>query len=49
MTEKADAEEILVEKDGLYVINSGSRNGGISGIISDSMMQDLMMYLKENI
>ena len=44
---KADAEEILVEKDGLYVINSGSRNGGISGIISDSMMQDLMMYLKK--
>ena len=30
------------------MISAGTKNGGISGIISDSKMQDLMEYLRRN-
>ena len=44
---KADAEEIIVNSGNLSVISAGTKNGGISGIISDQMMQDLMCYLRK--
>ncbi len=45
---KADVEEIMIKSGNLSVISAGTRNGGISGIISDSKMQDLMEYLRRN-
>lgn len=45
---KVDVEDIMIEKDNLFVISSGTKNGGISGIISDRMMQDLMLFLRKN-
>lgn len=44
---KAGAEEIIVKSGDLSVISAGTRNGGISGIISEQMMQDLMRYLRK--
>lgn len=45
---RVGAEEIIVNSGNLSVISAGTRNGGISGIISDQMMQDLMRYLRKN-
>lgn len=45
---KAGGEEILVKSGNLSVISAGTRNGGVSGIISDQSMQDLMRYLRKN-
>ena len=45
---KADVEEIMIKSGNLSVISAGTKNGGISGIISDSKMQDLMEYLRRN-
>lgn len=47
---KADAEEIIteVEKQKITVISAGTQNNGISEVISEQMMQDLMRYLRNN-
>lgn len=43
---KADPEEIITRSGELAVIGGGTRTGGVSGIISDEMMEDLMGYLR---
>lgn len=48
--EKADAEEIITEAEKLKitVIGAGTQKNGISEMISDQMMEDLMRYLRKN-
>ncbi|GAB6103581.1 hypothetical protein JCM17039_03350 [Blautia glucerasea] len=43
---KAEPDEIITRSGELAVIGGGTRTGGISGIISDEMMEDLMGYLR---
>lgn len=43
---KADPDEIITRSGELAVIGGGTRTGGVSGIISDEMMEDLMGYLR---
>ena len=43
---KAEPDEIITRSGELAVIGGGTRIGGISGIISDEMMEDLMGYLR---
>ena len=44
----AKLEEIVAMKDGLAVMNAGTQKGEVSGIISDSRMQELMSSLREH-
>lgn len=43
---KAEPDEIITGSGELAVIGGGTRAGGVSGIISDGMMEDLMGYLR---
>lgn len=43
---KAEPDEIITRSGELAVIGGGTRTGGVSGIISDEMMEDLMGYLR---
>lgn len=43
---KAEPDEIITRSGELAVIGGGTRSGGVSGIIADGMMEDLMGYLR---
>lgn len=45
--QKADPDEIIINSGKLSVIHAGTNRGGVSGILSDVMMQDLMRYLRK--
>lgn len=46
-TDNTDVDEIIIEKKNLSVIGAGTKKSGVSGIISDGMMQDLIRYLRK--
>ena len=45
--ENASLEEIIVSKDGVDIINAGSKRGDIIGSISEIKMQNLVMELRK--
>lgn len=44
---KADADEIIVTSGEFSFISAGTVSGGVSGILSDEMMRELMVYLRK--
>lgn len=45
--QSADLDELIVTSGELSVLSAGTKNGGVSGILSDVMMRDLIRYLKK--
>ena len=46
-TGNADADDIIVSSGEISVITAGSLNSGVSGILSDELMCELMVYLRK--
>lgn len=44
---KADVDDIIVSSGDFSVITAGTVSGGVSGILSDEMMRELMIYLRK--
>lgn len=45
--QKADPDEIIINSKNFSVIHAGTNHGGVSGILSDQLMRELMRYLRK--